>query len=835
MKKRILSLLLVFVFVFVLVGCGKNNTETTYTNPQITNGDSVVFTSTYNEKSFNVTKSEVYDQIRYFGGLSLLLEELDSQLLSTTISEITETDAFYKSRYNRMVYETSSEAEINTLTEAEKAKALEEFEQTYKLMGLDATSVVNYIKLLAARDKAAYNYLKDESTKVKSDYYLTNEALEKYYNDSYNNTAKALVINFTNASDYKKALTSLNLVTYKSELRKYTGTTPLAEVAQSDLSDENTTKVEDSEVLGLFVQIYNQAFPYKTALTEQSVLTNTEFDFNYDTLSTKASSLASYIFSMEEGEYTYTTLKSTTSYSTVYSLIYKLDAGKKAFSSLTEDEMNALKDAYFMERCEDSTVAKTAMAELRSEAGLVFYDKYFAYAYANGYDSSMAWKGIAGSSNLLLKTNSLEISADQFYDYAMNQNNALYILYASILPMEECINNYEMVYGTERDIEKNGSLRKVYYYDTLKKTLETNYNQNTYETEEVYLASQYGYNDFNKALLNHFVASDLKTIWVAETVLDNNDGVYSFSNNALTYATDVLNDLYTNYYNLYSYQINVTTDYNSDYTTDDLTDVYANTQNYNINLTQTQIEDGLASLHTAINQKISGADSATKVAELMSEFVTEYNKNENGDYTQYKQLGFKVSYQKVTSNNSAITYSNYGSTATEQMNAAYKALYNDKMLLDTFNTFAVADSFVSDKNGAHFIAGTKGTDNLKKPSFKYVIAEGDQDKYNAQCANEEDTPTLSQFAAAFNVYYYSLLASDSTTAKDSYGIENYPLPFPSTISFSNYTSKLSSYFFSENYLYQLASDILGNTTDETLKAKFNTIKTVYAYFLEANK
>ena len=219
----------------------------------------------------------------------------------------------------------------------------------------------------------------------------------------------------------------------------------------------------------------------------------------------------------------------------------------------------------------------------------------------------------------------------------------------------------------------------------------------------------------------------------------------------------------------------------------------------------------------------------------MSEFVTEYNKNENGDYTQYKQLGFKVSYQKVTSNNSAITYANYGSTATEQMNAAYKALYNDKMLLDTFNTFAVADSFVSDKNGAHFIAGTKGTDNLKKPSFKYTIAEGDQDKYNAQCANEEDTPTLSQFAAAFNVYYYSLLASDSTTAKDSYGIENYPLPFPSTISFSNYTSKLSSYFFSENYLYQLASDILGNTTDGTLKAKFNTIKTVYAYFLEENK
>ena len=108
MKNKVLSLLLVFLAALVLVGCSSNNKEesVTYTNPSITDSESVVYTGSYNNKSFSVTKGEVYDQIRYFSGLSLLLEEIDSKILEGKMAEITTTDKFYTSRYNRMVYET---------------------------------------------------------------------------------------------------------------------------------------------------------------------------------------------------------------------------------------------------------------------------------------------------------------------------------------------------------------------------------------------------------------------------------------------------------------------------------------------------------------------------------------------------------------------------------------------------------------------------------------------------------------------------------------------------------------------------------------------------------
>ena len=158
MKNKVLSLLLVLFVALVLVGCANNNKEenVTYTNPSISESDSVVYSGSYNNRNFSVTKGEVYDQVKYFGGLSLLLEEIDSKLLEAKVSEITTTDSFYTNRYNKMVYETSNQAEIDSLSDQEKNKLLENYNKTLALMGLDATGAENYIKLLAARDKVTY-------------------------------------------------------------------------------------------------------------------------------------------------------------------------------------------------------------------------------------------------------------------------------------------------------------------------------------------------------------------------------------------------------------------------------------------------------------------------------------------------------------------------------------------------------------------------------------------------------------------------------------------------------------------------------------------------------
>ena len=100
--KKLFSLILVLSISLFLVGCKKESKEdatVNYTNPEISEAEKVVFSGKYNELDYKVTKSDVYDAIRYYGGLSLLLQQLDETLLASEVSALTTSSPEYVSRY----------------------------------------------------------------------------------------------------------------------------------------------------------------------------------------------------------------------------------------------------------------------------------------------------------------------------------------------------------------------------------------------------------------------------------------------------------------------------------------------------------------------------------------------------------------------------------------------------------------------------------------------------------------------------------------------------------------------------------------------------------------
>lgn len=846
-KHNILSLVLLLLLTLVLVGCNANEeTETEYVTPSITSGDTVVLSGTHNSINYSVTKADVYSYVRQNGNLVLLLDALDEELLSDKISQITTDSVFYKNRYNLIVYGTYNEDEINALSDSEKSSSLTQYDYSMDIAGLSSDSDREaYLKLEAARDMVAFNYMKSEVTNSKSDYYYSVNDREDYYNSYYYQNAKALIIDFDNLIDLRNTLKEKNIVNYNSELRTYTGTESIDDISQSDLSDENTQVLTSAEALSLFVELFNNSNSYKDDVTTTSVLTDTLFDYNFSLLSKNALALAQYVFGMDKDEYTYTTYTSTTSLGSTYSLIYRLDGGDRlSYSELSDDAKDDVLDHYVYSLIYGSTKYQIeALKELRSDENIVFYDRDLAYQYNLYVSSSDDLLKAEGDSSKLVATDNASITADELYDYAINRNEGFYLLCGSLKAIEETLNTYNKFYGDEKDLVSNASLRKVYYYDLIKSDLTNNYDEESYGAESVYLFNKYQASSVEEALYNYYLEPDLRTIALTEALLTVDSDLNATVNSDYTQGfEDILDEYYNKHYNLYAYQVNITTDYDGNYEADDLADVFDNPTKYGLDSTKVEtIKAKLASLYLVIDGLFDADTEDSEVATILSDFVSEYKNSSrtSGTYSEYKQLGFKLAYNKPTaSSTSAITYANYSAKATDKINEVYRDLYEDICASSTseYYLYSASTSYnflnTVDENGAHYIACTKGTES-SQPSFKYTLSEDNASKYNANCANENNEPSLNQLTNAFLIYFYSLIAGSSDIAELNFNITEYPLPFPSSISFTNYTQALADYYYSPEFAYQYFLGLLVSESNAStdLVSKFNNLKVAYNYIL----
>ena len=827
--KKLFSLVLVLVLALSLTACKKETANTDYVYPQISESTSKAFEVTVDEKVYSLTKNELFSTIKTEGGLSLLLEELDSELLK----DVEVDQDLFKARKNKMIYGVLTDAEVNSIAAEERTEALITFNKQMAYMGFTTEEQINaYVSLLAKRDEVTKKFLVREANDPKSDYYVANSTLETYYNDYvFTSDRKAIVIDFDNQNSLRNTLKNYDLVIYNSELRKYTGTTPLADVTQSQLSLENTAVLTADEILAKFVAIYNDVYSYKTQITVANAENQANFVRNYKELSENAAALAKYIFKMNKGDYTYTTYRSSTSLGTTYSLIYALDENPKA-AFAAENRADVLAK-YLNDRIYQSTYQNLALNELRTEEGLKFYDKFFAYDYASNVDSSLDYSKCTGDAEILVKTKNVTIKADDFYQYALETSQARFVTLALLFKAVEKTASYSIAYGTETDLNKNASLRKLYYFDKVQSDITSNYKEETYGSEAMYLYQKYGYTNISEIILENTV-TDL-TAWLVKDIIISADenGVYNFNADFTAKAQDVIDTYYNNYYNLKPYVLTVYTDYDQNYVADDINDVIANPAKYGVDDAKaTLINTKLAKLYNDVTSKFTAETKEEDVETVISDFVKDYNAAGMNDATfgEYKQLGFKLSYKRLSTSSSstaAVTYQNYGYGQTDAVNASLKDLFSN-IVADSTKSYYFLNEMKNDSTGSHLYVATKG-DSSRIPSYKYTISESDAAKVNPGAANTEDKPSLTQVASAFNLYVYSLLADKAETAKDSYNVDEYPLTFPGSIDVSNYRSVIVSYYINDNFIYGgIAQAVASALTDATLKAKFEAVAQYYS-------
>ena len=87
MKKKIILCLTALI---LLVTSGCKNKETSrpkgYVQPTITNPSEIVYQNSFNNKNFDITKEELYEEIKINDGLTKLLELVDKELFSSYLN-----------------------------------------------------------------------------------------------------------------------------------------------------------------------------------------------------------------------------------------------------------------------------------------------------------------------------------------------------------------------------------------------------------------------------------------------------------------------------------------------------------------------------------------------------------------------------------------------------------------------------------------------------------------------------------------------------------------------------------------------------------------------------
>lgn len=802
MKNRILLIVSLILISLVLMACNNtiNNDTSDYVLPNVTGSETV--TLTYDGSPITLTKEQIYKQVKYYGGISLLLQCADEILLSEIIPTITTDSKEYINRYNRIKYSTINESEVLELSgDASKEVKLEkQYQYTMYLMGLDTLAKQQaYIKFLAARDVYAKTKLKDLMNDKLSDFYTTDETLKSFYENNYYNNCYGIVINYSNLNDYLKALEDEKVIIYNSELRKASDPSLYDGVFSRKYTNDNTVKMSNDEVKALFVTLYNTVYSaYLDPITNQGI------EYNYKELKENASSIATKLFSLDENDYTYMATLDTVKYGTVNSVCYKISGEAiKDYSLLTSDEKDALIDDYLDEIISDTTKLNKVLNDFRSSS-ITFYDREFAFDYNNSYDNSYNFLNLKGDEKKIMKVNDRDITADQYYEFVRERNLDYYIFLGSLPEIANQVPLYSLLYGNEKDINKNASLRKADFANTLEAYIEKNYNKNIYGDLALFLYAKFGLNTKEDVLKYYYVFNDLEALTVIYNTFSETDVPCEVQINPdySNKVSSVIDDLYDNFYSLYAYDLLIFTDRNNDYKRDDLSELSNTSELYDL------INDLFEEIKAEIDAFDSDDDkSYQEISDKLLKILGEYNEASRDDakYGIYKRNGIFLAYGNYN-NDSAIDYSSYSEKLTDEMNETLKTIFNT----DGYKNlkYHLNQSLTFDKDGAH-ITLTKPYQD--KPSFKYELAE--DSTLNPKAANDSDKPSIDQVANALYVSLYKSLLTSKDIAKSKFEIENFPKDFPTSLVLTPYVEKLTSYFNSDNFLnVYYASKFTGSET-----------------------
>ena len=284
MLKKVLPVLLVLVILIVAGAVVSGALEKEKATPNISDRDSVYVSIEEDGKKFEVTKGEMYDELKNSVGLSSLVTLLNKEILKQekNAEGINYFDAVKDEDIQAEIDEAIYGEDVNVedLTEEEKAEKLQDYKDTmFESYGFKSDDVyseeyVSHYRLVLAKENYAKDQLAKEiaeqDAKAEADKdekpYFDKDKVNEYYSDNYYKSYWALVIPFATEKEAENALLQIGVVAHDDV---WYGFEYVEKVEGSGIYEvkRNEKALTPAEVVEKFVQLYN-IYSNKQALVE---------------------------------------------------------------------------------------------------------------------------------------------------------------------------------------------------------------------------------------------------------------------------------------------------------------------------------------------------------------------------------------------------------------------------------------------------------------------------------------------------------------------------------------------------------------------------------------
>ncbi len=474
--KRALIILGIFVTVIVAsVAC--NALTRSAGDPEISNKDEVFMRF----GDIEITNEMLYERMKVDDGLSQLINHVDQTLLADYIDAVTEEEI--EKKILEQTYGSSDEDEIALLSEFEKTEKEQNFRDGIILAGFnpeDDDSVETFIRMILAQEE--YTKAQYRTTDEESEFYITLDDLESFYNDYEQGTMMAIPLRFSNIDERNAVFNHFNIVRdFEGGFGRYHGDEPIEDVEQGGFDEDNTDLLDDDEVLMMYIEMYNYLNQHRdpidlnASIEDLVALENPHFTFNQRELQTLAAErqddnfhpytdLSTYLFEdLREFEQSYSLSPTTILGERFY--FFALDYEEvEAFEDLDfQDDILPMKDRYIETLIGDEQIDE-ALFELHEKNDLTIYDDALTFAYLLQTGIDLYEEG-SGDNDIIATFGDETLYVDDFFDILSHRVGAATAL--NIAQTKGMIQSvyFEDLYGTRKDVwDNNSDLMRLHRY-----------------------------------------------------------------------------------------------------------------------------------------------------------------------------------------------------------------------------------------------------------------------------------------------------------------------------------------------------------------------------------
>jgi hypothetical protein len=542
--KRTLPLVIVLlVIIGIAISCTVLNRDDVV--PAITDANSEYLTISEGSRTYAISKQKMYEQLKKTFGQSVLLDEIDKELLKALPKDSSNYwDTITAVEIDQAIEDAIFPDGKDDLTATEIGDQTDDYyDNLFTTKGLRTeTDVRNYHQLLLAKKLYGRDQLTAAVAKADADAlanttldpYFSDDEITTYYDANYKNGYWTIIVPFDTQSEGDDILEQLG---YSIHVKDVNSTTDFTRWIK-DVAGVETT-LTPTEVVQAFIDMYNTVYaslvtgyPLNTLslvkdvhFTEDAVDSGTKITFKtdvsdvdedlnrlyytYEDMIAYQSEIENYVKRTMKSSYETATDTVITATSTWYTPTLRSYNSGSLFCYILkiveevapeqDDVVDEIKEALFEKELTDTYVS-TEMVKLRAENNILFYDPDLEDDYVKTAKSfsQTHTPSKAESKTLVAKVGDTEYSADDLFNL-LDKYYGITLSYAEI-NYERMLSNLD--FNKIYDYYLEGALDKTRVLDAEKwegviieaNNLKNNFVANAYASYG--FSATYGWNNF---------------------------------------------------------------------------------------------------------------------------------------------------------------------------------------------------------------------------------------------------------------------------------------------------------------------------------------------------